>query len=275
MHKPWPLFLQLLFLNKTVLMKILRTVFLLILPVYFFSCGPQKKAAAYYLDRASDTTVKRAVTFPELRIQKNDLLSIHVYSASTNPEVDRIFNLPGSESGSQASGYLVDARGDIEYPRLGTIHVEGLTKQELGEIIKKKLTEPIELLKNPTVIIRFLNYKITVLGQVGREGLVTLPSEKVTILEAIGMAGGITDFGKKDKVKIIREINGQREIGYIDLSSDSLFLSPYYNMMQNDVVIVEPTKQKSKQQDQAVVAQRISMAIGIITAAAFIYNVFQ
>jgi polysaccharide biosynthesis/export protein len=257
-------------------MKILRTVFLLILPVYFFSCGSQKKAAAYYLDRASDTTLKRSVTFPELRIQKNDLLSIQVYSASTNPDVDRIYNLPVTESsGSQSGGFLVDVRGDIEYPRLGTIHAEGLTKQELAEIIKKKLIEPIELLKNPTVIIRFLNYKITVLGQVGREGIVTLPSEKVTILEAIGMAGGITDFGKKDKVKIIRELNGQREIGYIDLSSDSLFLSPYYNMMQNDVVIVEPTKQKTKQQDQAVVAQRISMAIGIITAAAFIYNIFQ
>lgn len=254
-------------------MKILRTVFLFILSLYFFSCGPQKKTAAYYLDKTYDTTIKRGVTFPELRIQKNDLLSIHVYSASTNPEVDKIFNLP--ESGSQTSGYLVDARGDIEYPRLGTIHAEGLTKQELADVIKKKLTEPIELLKNPSVIIRFLNYKITVLGQVGREGVVTLPGEKVTILEAVGLAGGITDFGKKDRVKVIRELNGQREIGYIDLSSDSLFLSPYYNMMQNDVVIVEPTKQKVKQQDQAVVAQRISMAIGIITAAAFIYNVFQ
>jgi polysaccharide biosynthesis/export protein len=258
-------------------MKILRTVFLLAFPLYLVSCGSQKKAASYYLDKVADTTIKGAATFPELRIQKNDQLSIQVYSASTDPEVDKIYNLPsgGEGASSPTGGFLVDARGNIEYPRLGTIHAEGLTKLELAEIIRKKLIEPIELLKNPSVIIRFLNYKITVLGQVGREGVVTLPSEKVTILEAIGMAGGITDFGKKDRVKIYREINNQREVGYINLSNDSLFASPYYYLVQNDVVIVEPTKQKAKAQDQAVVAQRISLAIGVITAAAFIYNIFK
>lgn len=257
-------------------MKILRTVFLFAFPLYLISCGSQRKATSYYLDKVADTTIKGAATFPELRIQKNDHLSIQVYSASTDPKVDAIYNLPTAEGGSPSSGgFLVDARGNIEYPRLGTIHAEGLTKLELAEVIRKKLVEPIELLKNPSVIIRFLNYKITVLGQVGREGLVTLPSEKVTILEAIGMAGGITDFGKKDRVKIYREIDGQREVGYINLSNDSLFVSPYYYLVQNDVVIVEPTNQKAKQQDQAVTAQRISMALGVITAAAFIYNIFK
>ena len=212
---------------------------------------------------------------PELRIQKNDLLSIQIYSLSTRPEADAYFNLPTATSAGQASsGFLVDAEGNIEYPRLGTIRAEGLTKQELAEVIKKKLTEPVELLTKPSVIIRFLNYKVTILGQVAREGMMTIPGEKVTILEAIGLAGGITDYGKKDKVKVIRETDGSREVGYVDLSSDSLFTSPYYNLVQNDVVIVEPTRQKIRMTDEQQNMQRISFALSIITSAAFLATIF-
>lgn len=254
-------------------MKIFRFLFLIALPVYLVSCGTQKKIPAYYLDKYSDTSIKGSVTVPELKIQKGDLLAINIYSSSTEPRADAPYNLP--ESGNLA-GFLVDVYGNIEYPRLGTLHAEGLTKLQLSALIKKKLTDPEpDLLTNPSVIIRFLNYKITVLGQVGREGLVTLPGERVTVLEAIGLAGGITDYGKKDKVKIIRETEGKREMGYINLSSDSLFYSPYYNLVQNDVIIVEPTKQKLRMADQNQVSQRITFALGLITSAAFIYNIFK
>jgi len=254
-------------------MKIFRLLFLIALPVYLVSCGTQKKASAYYLDKViNDTTINSNLKFPELKIQKNDLLSISVYSASTNLTADIPYNLPEAAA---STGFLVDANGNIEYPRLGTIHAEGLTKLQLAEEIKKKLTQPVELLRNPSVIIRFLNYKITVLGQVGREGLVTLPGERLTILEAIGLAGGITDYGKKDDVKIRRERDGKIEIGTVDLSSDSLFYSPYYNLVQNDVVIVQPTKQKVKMTDQGQTQQRISIALSIITTAAIIYNIFK
>jgi polysaccharide export outer membrane protein len=258
-------------------MKISRLLLLLTLPVYIISCGTQKKITPYYLQNATDTTIKGEVIVPELRIQKNDLLSIQVYSISTRPEQsDVLYNLPASGGASQSvNGFLVDGKGNIEFPRLGSIKAEGLTKEELANAIIKKLTEPVELLKNPNVIIRFLNYKITVLGLVGREGPVTLPSEKVTILEAIGMAGGITEFGQKDKVKIIRETDGKRNIGYIDLSSDSLFTSPYYNLVQNDVIIVEPTKQKQKMVDQAVTQQRISFALSLITTVTLLYSIFR
>jgi polysaccharide biosynthesis/export protein len=256
-------------------MKFLRTAFLFILPVYLISCGTSKKAPPpFYLDKTYDTTVKRSVKPGELRIQKNDQLSIQVVSLSSDPKADLLYNMPVTE-GVAASGYLVDADGNIEYPRLGTIHAEGMTKQELGAEIKKRLTTPVEVLRSPTVIIRFLNYKITVLGFVGREGLLQVPGEKITILEAIGLAGGITDYGKKDKVKIIREHNDERTVGYVDLSSDSLFQSQFYYLVQNDVIIVEPTKAKARQNDQSQVSARISMAIGIITSAAFIYNIFK
>src|SRR5689334_3223988 len=245
-------------------MRPIRLLLLIAFPFYMISCGTQKKAP-YYLENVKDTTGKEPVKAPDLRVQKNDLLSIQVYSASTKPELsDALYNLPCNSSAagqSSVCGFLVDANGDIEYPRLGIIHAEGMTKQELAAEVKKRLTQPVELLKDPSVIIRFLNYKVTVLGQVAHEGEVKVLSERITILEALGLAGGITDYGKKDAVKVLRETNGKREVGYVDLSSDSLFVSPYYNLMQNDVVTVEPTKQKRKQVDQSLVAQRITFAL--------------
>ncbi|MEK7227043.1 MAG: polysaccharide export protein, partial [Bacteroidota bacterium] len=92
---------------------------------------------------------------------------------------------------------------------------------------------------------------------------------------AVGLAGGITDFGKKNTGKVIRDVNGKREIGYIDLSSKTLFESPYYNLMQNDVVLVEPTSQKQRMTDQALVQQRIGFALSIISTAAVIYSIIQ
>lgn len=256
-------------------MKILRIALPVVISICILACNSQRKAPApYYLDQANDTTLKSPVTVPELKIQKDDKLAISVYSLSTDPKADAPFNLP-VESGAAAEGFLVDASGNIEFPRLGTIHAEGLTKNELAAEIRKRLTEPVELLRKPSVIIRFLNYKITVMGQVAREGVLTIPGERLTILEAIGLAGGVTDYGKKDVVKILRETNGERQIGFVNLASDSLFLSPYYNLVQNDVVIVAPTKLKARMADQQVVAQRISIGIGVITAAAFIYNIFK
>src|SRR5258705_7736090 len=178
-------------------MKFLRILLLLALPVYFISCGTQHKLPNY-LENVTDTTGKGEAKFPELLIQKNDQLSIQIYSLSTLPEKsDILYNLPSASAGGQGTmtgGYLVDANGNIEIPRLGSFHAEGLTKQELAAQIKKKLTEPVELLKDPTVIIRFLNYKVTMLGQVSHEGVVNAPGERLTILEAIGLAGGITDY---------------------------------------------------------------------------------
>lgn len=248
---------------------------MLVISLYYISCGTQKKVP-YYLENVVDTTGKGEVKIPELRFQKNDLLSIQVYSTSSKPEIsDALYNLPSGAGTGNTGGFLIDAFGNIEYPRLGTIHAEGLTKQELAAEIKKRLTQPVELLKDPTVIIRFLNFRITMLGEVAHIGTVTVPGERLTILEAIGMAGGITDYGKKNTVKIIRESNGKREVGYIDLSSKDIFESPYYNLVQNDIVLVEQTKQRAKQAEQSLVAQRITFALSLITSAAFIYNIFK
>lgn len=261
-------------------MKISHLLPVAVFAILLASCGTGKKLPAYYLDHVKDTTKKEAFRVPEMRIQNDDQLSIQVYSATTRPEADLLYNLPtagGTASGGNngATGFLVDANGNIEYPRLGTIHAAGLTKQELAAEIKKRLTEPVVLLNNPNVIIRFLNYKITVLGEVAHQGVLTVPGEKVTIMEALGLAGGITDGGKKDVVKVVREIDGQRQVGMVNVSSDSVFNSQYYYLAQNDLVIVEPTKQKARQIDQSMAMQRVTFALSVITAAAFLYNIFK
>jgi len=261
-------------------MKLIRTVLLLIFPLYFISCGTQKPLPNY-LEQIKDSSNNKEVIIPELRIQKNDNLFIQVYSASVDPKVDEVYNLRASGSSlaaaaqSSASGFLVDAKGDIEYPHIGTVHVEGLTKLELADILKKRLNEKDSVLTNPTVIIRFINFKIGVLGEVKNPGVLNIPGERVTILEAIGLAGDVTDFGMKDNVKVVRENNGKREIGKINLASDSLFISPYYNLAQNDIVIVDPSVRKAKRAEETVLLQRVSLGLSVITAIALLYSIFR
>lgn len=254
------------------------------------SCGTQKKALINYVDNIDSTALNDSVNVSEIKIQKNDLLSIQVYSSSLDPSVDAPYNLGGGVSSSSSAaagstsgsstgsgagtGFLVDENGNIEYPRLGSIHVEGLTKTEVGNIIKTKLTTPKILLENPSVIIRFQNFKVTVLGEVGKPGPITIPTGHVTILEAIGLAGDIPLTGKKNTVRILREIDGKREIGYIDLTSKKIFNSPYYNLLQNDVVMVEVSKSKIRQSDQATL-QRIITVLSIVTSVALLYNIFS
>jgi polysaccharide biosynthesis/export protein len=166
----------------------------------------------------------------------------------------------------------VDRNGNIEYPQLGVLHVEGLTREGLSEEIKARLDS---VLTNPSVDVRFLNYKITVLGEVKAPGTITFPTENVTILDALGSSGDITDFGKKDNVMVVRETNGQVERGRINLTSDSLFLSPYYHLQQGDVVMVEALPKKIRQQEEQQTAQKIGLGISIITAIALILTFFK
>jgi len=257
-------------------MKFLRFLPALLVPLLFFSCKPTQRIPNY-LENVNDTIGKGAVKIPELIIQKNDLLYIKIYSDSKKPDVsDEFFNLPaaGTQGNTDANGYMVDLDGNIVIRQLGEIHAEGKTKKELASEIKKRLTEPVELLSNPSVIIRFQNFKVNVLGEVQKPGLINVPGERITILEAIGLAGDLKDFGLKKNIKVIREVNGDREIGSIDLTSKDLFESPYYNLMQNDVVLVDPAPQKSRDADQARTAQKISFAFSIITVAATLANIF-
>jgi polysaccharide export outer membrane protein len=235
-----------------------------------------------YLEDLTDTSTKKPYFIKEPVIQKNDQLTIQIYSASLDEKVDLLYNqqvsggISGSynqSSGGQSSyGYLVDQKGNVELPRIGIIHAEGITKDQLAEAIKIKLKGQ---LTDPVVIIRFTNFRIIVIGEVGSPGVKTVPVENLTLLEALAMAGDITEFGKKKDVKIIREVNGQRQLGIVDVTTSKMFESPYYQLQQNDVIMVEQTRYKVRQTEQQRITQQIGFTLSIITTLAFLLNVVK
>jgi polysaccharide export outer membrane protein len=237
------------------------------------SCRPQRTVNNNYLQNVRDTSGRDTALAALPVIQKNDLLSIHVYSRAigSQPEVDAPYNIPAEGEGT-AAGFQVDQNGNIEYPQIGVLHVEGMTKEELAQEIRKKFEGQLD---HPSVTVRFINFRVTVLGEVGQPGTFTVPTERVTILEALGLSGDITEFGRKDNVKIVRETAGNRQIGTIDLTSKDMFNSPFYRLQQNDVVFVEQTKKKSKQQDQQMLVQQIGIASSILTAIALVLNLIK
>jgi polysaccharide export outer membrane protein len=253
----------------------MRPFLYILLVASLFACRTKRAAVHNYLEDIRDTSFKKNVFIAEPVIQKNDLLSIQVTSASLDPTIDQLYNQQvqqGAGQTSQMTGYLVDIRGNIELPRIGVMHAEGLTKDELAQQIKGKLKN---LLTQPSVIIRFQNFRITVLGEVRNGGVLTIPTERLTILEAVGMAGGITEFGTIQNVKILRENNGVRQLGVLDLTSQNIFQSSYYQLQQNDVVLVDQTNYKLRQTEQQRVTQQIGFVLSILTAATLIYSIFS
>ena len=240
--------------------------------VVFSSCASQKRLPVNYLENVSDTIIPTGLVTGNSLIRKNDMLSIRVYSMSIDPATDVPYNLPEGSSATSAgtSGFLVDQNGNIEYPRVGPIKAEGLTKEELAEVIKSRLQDQ---LKQPSVMVRFLNYRFTILGEVRSPGTFTVPSERVTILEALGMAGDVSEFGKRSTVRVMRENeNGQRQIGTLDLTSSEMFNSPYFMLQQNDVVFVDQTGIRTQQQERQNVLQQITIATSLVTTIALILN---
>ena len=252
-------------------MKILSfLIFSIFLVIAFSSCRSQKPLG--YVEDFTDTSGKVQVKYSEPVIQKGDQLSIVVYSdAIDGGATDAMYNLAntGSENAS-TQGFLVDMEGNIQYPRIGKIKADGLTKAQLSEEIRKKLNGPLQ---NPSVLVHLLNFKVTMLGEVSRAGPITIPSEKITILEAIGLAGDITIYGKKEDIVILRPTDSTIEHGTIDLSSKAVFESPYYFLRQNDVVLVNPNKNKARLSEQ-VFNQRLGIAFSLINMIALLYNIF-
>ena len=245
--------------------------------ILFASCSTQKAVTENYLQHARDTTGRNLINLQPPVVQKGDVLSIRVFSKangmllSSGLNADAPYNLQAQGEGGNTvvPGFMVDQSGNIEYPQLGTLHIEGLTREQVAELIKTKLEGQLD---QPSVIVRFQNFKISVLGEVGNPGSFTLPTERVTVLEALGLSGDITEFGRKNNVMVVREVNGQIERGTIDLTSDSMFSSPYYRLQQNDVVFVESNGRRAKQQERQDLGQQIGIATSIITAIALILN---
>ena len=223
---------------------------LLCLIVLLASCSAPKEVL--YLQDIATIKEENIDKNYEVIIHKDDLLAILVNSK--DPELALPFNMPvvTYQIGGQTSvqqrliGYLVDQNGDIDFPILGKIHVEGLTRMQVTELIKQKLTEE-DFIKDPIVTVQFLNFKVSVMGEVTRPGTFDISGDRITLLEALSMAGDLTIYGRRDRVAVIREKDGKRRIIYHDLRSSDIFQSPCYYLQQNDIVYVEPNKAKTGQ----------------------------
>lgn len=242
-----------------------------------------------YMQGSFDTAKLSQVNPVEPIIRKGDIISIIVYS--DNPDATKIYNqslittvsassasvaTPGvSQSVSgispSAPGYQVDEDGNIVFQGIGKIHIEGLTKASLKDTLDVRLTP---FLKNPYYNIRFLNYKFTMLGEVTKPGLVSIPGERINLLEAIALAGDLTFFGRRDNVLVIRENNNKREFARLDLTKPDIMKSPYFYLQQNDIVIVEPTKKKAAAND-VVTIRNITLALSVVTSFAVVYSIFR
>ena len=216
------------------------------------SCSSTEEIA-YIHDAARNTEAAITCKFSK-GIQANDLLSIYVESetpAATipfNQETNKIAMSDGivmNPNSSAVSGYLVNNDGDIIFPVLGRVHVLGMTHAELAAELQRRLVSEGHIL-DAQVTVKLMNFKVYVLGDVARPGMIVANGERMTIFEALSMVGDLTIYGQRYNVTVIREENGMRTIGELDLSSKEVFESPYYYLHQNDVVYVEPNMKKKK-----------------------------
>lgn len=236
---------------------------------------------AYIHDAARDSAIAVHGQFSK-GIQANDLLYIYVESATPaatiqfNQETNKIavsngVALNATSGASKVQGYLVNHDGDIIFPVLGKLHVVGLTHSELAAEIERQLVAEGHII-DPVVTVKLLNFKVSVLGDVVRPGQLVVDGERLTIFEALSMVGDLTIYGQRQNVTIIREENGLRTIGTIDLSSKDIFDSPYYYLHQNDVVYVEPNMRKKKTADRdPMILTYISSAVSIVSVISSVF----
>lgn len=211
------------------------------------SCASRKNLVYF-----QDEPLEEGQLFSEptqLIYKPDDILIINV--SALDPDTVRPFNLPvvanntgdilSSQGALQQQTYLVDYNGNIEFPVLGTLKVEGLTRTDLTALLVDRIKD---MANNPIVNIRLANFTITVIGEVSNPGTFTIQDERITLLEAIGLANDLTIFGKRKNIKLIREVDGKKKFAYIDLTSINAVNSHLYYLQQNDVIYVEPNKAK-------------------------------
>ena len=240
----------------------------LLVIVFLGSCKTTKNTtAAYFKSLKNDTTINNTSTRGgDLQIRKNDLLAVNI--SSLNKEEDMIYNAPaigtsmGSTSGSGNTGYLVDGEGNIQLHKLGLLHVEGMTRAGLKNKIQ---TDISPYLKDPVVTVRYMNHKITVLGEVTKPQVLPMPEEQLTLLDVLGSSGDVTQFARRDNILIIRENAAGKEFKRINLEDHSVFSSKWYWLEPNDVVYIEPNDKKIQEEDRARRQQNLAIGLSALS----------
>ena len=256
--------------------KTVRLLLLVAVAIGAASCSSKTyKNINYFQDIQADTTWAMKVN-KGILIQPQDKISIIV--STRDPELAAMFNLTyaryttGSEStgvngagGGNMLGYVVDSNGEINFPVLGAVYVAGMTRWELSNHIRQELIDR-ELLRDPVVTVEFMNFKVSVMGEVKTPGTYTIVGDKVTILQALSLAGDLTIYGKRENVTVVREQGKKRSAYQIDLrNTEDLFGSPAYFLQQNDVIYVYPNKVRA---GQSTINENSMRSVNFWTSAA-------
>lgn len=273
-------------------MRYINRIFVFLASAILLAGCSNNKELAYFHDAPRDKAHTIDQTY-EGDVHKGDVLHIYVSSVDAesvipfNQETNKVTaNVQLQESaavnlsevpegatidlsGMAAStvGYLVDNEGNIIFPMVGKLHVEGLSLEEVSLLVQRQLTE-LNHVKDPTVTTRLLNFRVAVLGEVNNPSWVYAEGTRLTLLEALAMVGDMTLYGVRSNVHVIRESNGQVQVGEVDLTSQNLFESPFYYLQQNDVVFVEPNKKRKRvysRNDQIMNYIYLGVGIGSLT----------
>lgn len=246
---------------------IVATLFLLLT-----SCAGVRNVA--YFQNADQVDLAAQRMLYDAKIMPKDELSIFVNT--TDPNAASPFNLNSNSQSNQTRSsnsygngyslpYLVDNYGNINFPVLGVLHVEGLTKTECQEMIAGKLKAYLSETEKPIVTVMMSSYRVAVLGEVGGPGVIPVTGEKMSILEALASAGDLTIYGRRDNILLIREdARGQKTFHRLNINNADIVSSPYYYLQQNDVIYVEPNKIKAR---NAAIGNAITLPMTLFSAA--------
>jgi polysaccharide export outer membrane protein len=258
----------------------LVSLVLLVLTAALMSSCTSYKNVAYFRNLSDSTyiykdgAIVQTAAYKDVRIQPNDILSVDI--RTIDPEVNTALGSTlvtaeksvNTEMAAAATGYLVDADGNIELPIAGKIKVGGLTTAEAKEQVRQKA---LKYYKEPVVNVRIINFKVTVLGEVSRPGMYLINGEKATVLDALSQAGDMTIFGKRSNVLLAREENGRKKMIRFDLNATDMFESPYFYLRQGDMLYVQPNRGKAAANDAAlartytIVASTLSLLVVLVT----------
>jgi len=251
-------------------------ILLLITLLILTSCGSRKKIV-YFQDEPIEDGI--LVSEPKPIIYKpDDILTINV--SALDPDTVKPFNLQivsnndtnliSANGQRQFQSYLIDYNGNIDFPVLGKLKVAGLNRSELTSMLVEKISE---YANNPIVNVRLSNFTITILGEVRNPGTFTIQKERITVLEALGLADDLTIFGKRKNVLLIREVDGKKKFAKIDLTSINAVNSPVYYLQQNDVIYVEPNNARIRSSTYNQNNSVLISAIGTLTTIIAVFLV--
>ena len=251
-----------------------KKAFLLLSIIILSSCASRKDIVYF-----QDEPLTDEMTFTnnyEVKFKPADMLTIDISAQDPeavapfllSPVAQSVGNALSLDRNLRVQTYLVDVNGNIEFPVLGTIKIQGLSRVEATEMLKERLAEYI---KDPIVNVRLINFTVTVLGEVNAPGTFTVQNERISLSDALGLAGDLTIYGKRDNVLLIREVDGQKRYAKFNLNSVNVLNSPNYYLTQNDVIYVEPNnarvRQSSYNQNNGII---ISAVATLATIAAIL-----